>query len=83
MRFRAVLMTALSFVIGVLPLLYASGAGAGARVAVGTVTFWGMLVATVVGMLLVPPLYVCFQRVGEFFIGAPRSRGLEYGEVEA
>ena len=73
MRFRAVLMTALSFVIGVLPLLYASGAGAGARVAVGTVTFWGMLVATVVGMLLVPPLYVCFQRVGEFFMGPPRA----------
>ena len=68
MRFRAVLMTALSFVIGVLPLLYASGAGAGARVSVGTVTFWGMLVATVFGMLLVPPLYVCFQRIGEFFM---------------
>ena len=77
MRFRAVLMTALSFVIGVMPLLYATGAGAGARVAVGTVTFWGMLVATVVGMLLVPPLYVCFQRVGEFFMGPPRRNGPE------
>lgn len=73
MRFRAVLMTALSFVIGVMPLLYATGAGAGARVSVGTVTFWGMLVATVVGMLFVPPLYVCFQRISEFFMSAPRS----------
>jgi len=72
MRFRAVLMTALSFVIGVMPLLYATGAGAGARVSVGTVTFWGMLVATVAGMLLVPPLYVCFQRISEFFMGPPR-----------
>ena len=70
-------MTALSFVIGVLPLLFASGAGAGARVAVGTVTFWGMLVATVVGMLLVPPLYVCFQRVGEFFMGPLKRNGPE------
>ena len=72
MRFRAVLMTALSFVIGVMPLLYATGAGAGARVSVGTVTFWEMLVATVAGMLLVPPLYVCFQRISEFFMGPPR-----------
>ena len=72
MRFRAVLMTALSFVIGVMPLLFATGAGAGARVSVGTVTFWGMLVATVAGMLLVPPLYVCFQRISEFFMGPPR-----------
>ena len=72
MRFRAVLMTALSFVIGVMPLLYATGAGAGARVSVGMVTFWGMLVATVAGMLLVPPLYVCFQRISEFFMGQPR-----------
>lgn len=46
--------------------------GAGARVSVGTVTFWGMLVATVAGMLLVPPLYVCFQRISEFFMGQPR-----------
>jgi len=36
------------------------------------VTFWGMLVATVAGMLLVPPLYVCFQRISEFFMGPPR-----------
>ncbi len=74
MRFRAVLMTALSFVIGVLPLLYASGAGASARISVGTVTFWGMLVATVAGMLFVPPLYVCFQRMSEFFMGPPKAR---------
>lgn len=62
LRFRAVLMTALSFVIGVLPLLFAEGPGAGARRAIGTVTFWGMLAATVVGVLLVPPLYVAFKR---------------------
>ena len=73
MRFRSVMMTALSFVIGVLPLLYATGAGANARKAVGVSTFWGMMVATFVGMLLVPPLYVCFQRIGEFIMGPPKQ----------
>lgn len=57
-RFRSVQMTVLSFVIGVLPLLFASGAGANARHAVGVTTFWGMLAAAVVGLLFVPPLYV-------------------------
>ena len=57
-RFRSVQMTVLSFVIGVLPLLFASGAGANARHAVGVTAFWGMLAAAVVGLLFVPPLYV-------------------------
>ena len=57
-RFRSVQMTVLSFVIGVLPLLFASGAGANARHAVGVSTFWGMLATAVVGLLFVPPLYV-------------------------
>jgi hydrophobe/amphiphile efflux-1 (HAE1) family protein len=61
LRFRAVMMTALSFVIGVLPLLVATGPGAGARRAIGVVTFWGMLAATVIGVILVPPLYVATQ----------------------
>ena len=56
-RFRSVQMTVLSFVIGVLPLLFASGAGANARHAVGVTAFWGMLAAAVVGLLFVPPLY--------------------------
>ena len=62
-RFRSVQMTALSFVIGVLPLLFATGAGANSRHAVGVATFWGMLTATLVGMLFVPPLYVLFRRL--------------------
>jgi multidrug efflux pump subunit AcrB len=64
-RFRSVMMTALSFVIGVAPLLYASGAGAGSRRAIGVTTFWGMLVATVVGMMFIPGLYVIFQKLAE------------------
>lgn len=65
-RFRSVMMTALSFVCGVLPLLTAMGAGAASRRAVGTTTFWGMLVASAVGMLFVPALYTLFQYCGEF-----------------
>jgi HAE1 family hydrophobic/amphiphilic exporter-1 len=58
LRFRPILMTAFSFILGVLPLLVASGAGAEARLVMGMTVFSGMLVATVVGVLLVPALYV-------------------------
>lgn len=64
-RFRSVMMTALSFVIGVFPLVIASGAGAGSRQAVGVTTFWGMLIATVIGMMFIPGLYVLFQKATE------------------
>ena len=55
-------MTAFSFILGVLPLLVASGAGAEARVVMGMTVFSGMLVATVVGVLLVPAMYVFVER---------------------
>jgi HAE1 family hydrophobic/amphiphilic exporter-1 len=62
LRFRPILMTAFSFILGVLPLLVASGAGAEARVVMGMTVFSGMLVATIVGVLLVPALYVFVER---------------------
>jgi multidrug efflux pump subunit AcrB len=64
-RFRAVLMTALAFIFGVVPLVLASGAGAGARQSIGTTVFGGMITATVIGMLLVPVLYVSTFRFRE------------------
>ncbi len=64
-RYRAVLMTAWSFVIGVLPLLFASGAGAESRKVVGTTTFWGMLAATILGVAFIPPLFAIFQKTRE------------------
>ncbi len=70
LRFRAVMMTALSFILGVTPLLFATGAGAASRVSVGYVVFFGMLAATAIGMLFVPVLYVAIQRMREFFTGA-------------
>jgi HAE1 family hydrophobic/amphiphilic exporter-1 len=57
-RFRPILMTAFSFVLGVMPLLVASGAGAEARKVMGMTVFSGMLVATVIGVLIIPALYV-------------------------
>ncbi|WP_417427785.1 efflux RND transporter permease subunit [Kiloniella sp.] len=65
LRFRAVMMTALSFILGVLPLIFASGAGAASRVAVGFVVFGGMVAATSIGLLFIPPLYVAFQSMRE------------------
>ena len=60
-RFRAVLMTALAFVLGVLPLVFASGAGAGARISIGTTVFGGMVFATVLGIIVVPVLFVVVE----------------------
>lgn len=65
LRFRAVLMTALSFVLGVLPLVFASGAGAGSRVSLGVTVVSGMISATVLGTLLVPVFYQWVQKMRE------------------
>lgn len=64
LRFRPILMTAFSFILGVLPLVVASGAGAGARIALGTAVFGGMLAATLLGVVFVPGLFVLFERMG-------------------
>ena len=65
MRFRSVMMTGLSFVIGVWPMVSASGAGSASRQAIGQTTFWGMLAAMVVGMMFIPGLYVLFEKLAE------------------
>jgi len=67
LRYRAVLMTAWSFIIGVLPLVFASSAGAGAMRAIGICTLGGMLASTLVGIVFVPALYSVFQRMRERF----------------
>ena len=65
-RFRAVMMTAISFIIGVFPMVIASGAGAESRKAIGITTFYGMILATIVGILFIPALYSMFQRYREW-----------------
>jgi len=63
LRFRPVLMTALSFVLGVFPLVIASGAGAASRRSLGSAVFGGMLVSAVFATILVPVFYVMFQKM--------------------
>ena len=64
-RFRAILMTAFSSILGFLPLVVASGAGAGSRRAVGNAVVGGMIAATVFSLLFVPSFFVVFQRLSE------------------
>ena len=71
LRFRAVMMTAWSFIFGVLPLVFAKGAGAGAMQAIGICTCFGMLAAAFVGIIFVPALYSVFQRLREWMKRTP------------
>lgn len=67
MRFRAIMMTATSSLLGFLPLIIAAGAGAMARRAIGSSIFGGMFFASFVGIFFVPSLYVVFQSMAERF----------------
>jgi hydrophobe/amphiphile efflux-1 (HAE1) family protein len=76
MRFRAVLMTAIAFILGSVPLVLSSGAGAASRVSIGATVVAGMLAATVIGILLIPALFVLFVRMGEFLGGTRRKQAV-------
>lgn len=80
-RFRAVLMTAFTCVLGVSPMLIASGAGAASRKAVGSTLFFGMCAATIFGVFLIPALFVIFQgareKVKKFIAGDNKEKGQE------
>ncbi len=62
-RFRAVLMTAFTFILGVFPMIIASGAGAASRIAIGVPVFYGMLLGTALGLLVIPLLYILFETI--------------------
>jgi HAE1 family hydrophobic/amphiphilic exporter-1 len=66
LRFRAILMTAVSSILGFLPLLFASGAGAASRQAVGNAVVGGMIAATFFSLMFVPTFFVVFQSISEF-----------------
>jgi HAE1 family hydrophobic/amphiphilic exporter-1 len=80
LRFRAIMMTAFAFILGVVPLLIASGAGAAARQSLGTTVLSGMLAATIVGTLLVPTFYVGIQDLVERLSGRKRGAVPAAGE---
>src|SRR4051794_4867065 len=64
-RFRPILMTSFAFILGIWPLVNASGAGAASRRSLGTAVFGGMIAATVLAVFFVPVFYVLMQRLGE------------------
>jgi len=64
LRFRPILMTAFAFILGVVPLMKASGAGAGAQNVMGTGVFWGMLVATALGVFIIPGNFTFVESLG-------------------
>ena len=65
LRFRPVMMTSFAFILGVLPLVIAEGAGAASRRAVGTPVFGGMLAGSLIGIFVIPTLFVIFERLRE------------------
>lgn len=75
LRFRAVLMTALSFILGVLPLVLASGAGAASRVSLGATVFFGMIASAIVGTMMVPACFAGVQYLREKLKGSPDTAG--------
>jgi hydrophobic/amphiphilic exporter-1 (mainly G- bacteria), HAE1 family len=74
LRFRPILMTSLAFILGVVPLVIASGAGANSQRAIGTTVFGGMIGSTVLGLFLIPMLYYSFQWVRGKFVRDPAKQ---------
>jgi HAE1 family hydrophobic/amphiphilic exporter-1 len=75
LRFRPILMTAFAFIIGVVPLMLASGAGAGAQNVMGTAVFFGMLVATFLGVFIIPGNFSFVESLGRRGMRAKRPAG--------
>lgn len=65
-RFRAVLMTALTFILGVFPMIVATGAGAASQIAIGSSVFYGMIAATVIGIIFIPAQFALFEHLKEW-----------------
>jgi hydrophobe/amphiphile efflux-1 (HAE1) family protein len=74
LRFRAVMMTSFAFILGLVPLVIASGAGAATQRAVGTAVFGGMIAASFLGIFVIPGLYVAFQTLREKLKGLGKAK---------
>lgn len=66
-RFRAVLMTAMTFILGVFPMVIAKGPGSGSQISIGVTVFFGMIFATLVGIIFIPALFALFENITEYF----------------
>lgn len=69
-RFRAVLMTAMTFILGVFPMVIATGPGASSQISIGVTVFFGMIVATFIGIIFIPALFALFESITEYFTPA-------------
>jgi len=65
LRLRPILMTAFAFILGVLPLMFATGAGAASRQSIGTTVFGGMVAATILSLVFVPVFYAVIEQLRE------------------
>ncbi len=74
MRFRPIIMTSIAFILGVVPLVFATGAGASSRRSLGTAVFGGMITSTVLAVFFVPVFYVAIQNLVELINGAPPKK---------
>jgi multidrug efflux pump subunit AcrB len=83
LRLRPILMTSMAFILGVVPLVLASGAGAASKVSVGVTVFGGMLAATLLTTLAVPAFYVLIQGLSERYGGAPPAHAPPAPEAPA
>ena len=82
LRFRPILMTSFAFILGVVPLVIADGAGAAGQRALGTAVFGGMIASTVLAVFFVPVFYVIFQRLGEWWGSRKAKQDAEESEQE-
>ena len=81
LRFRPILMTSFAFIVGVLPLVWATGAAAASRQALGTAVFGGMITSTVLAVFFVPVFYVAVQGLIELWSGPPKKIGHDETEL--
>jgi multidrug efflux pump subunit AcrB len=80
LRLRPILMTAFAFILGVVPLMFATGAGAASRQSIGTTVFGGMLAATILTLALVPVFYAVIEQLRE---RRSRQSGVAHEALEA
>lgn len=81
LRFRSVLMTSIAFILGVIPLVIATGAGAISRKSLGTVIFGGMLISCIFGTLLVPSFFVLIQKIIDMIYGRRQKTKTDVSKI--
>lgn len=81
-RFRAVLMTAMTFILGVFPMVVATGPGASSQISIGVTVFFGMIFATLIGIIFIPALFALFESIKEHFQPSKEKQDIKTTEEE-